>query len=43
MECNSAAHAEIGYTWDCRPRYRIRSKTEKVERVVTQEQICRGG
>jgi len=28
---------------DGRPRYRIRSKTEKVERVVTEEQICRVG
>ena len=28
---------------DGRPRYRIRSKTEKVERVVTEEQICRAG
>jgi hypothetical protein len=28
---------------DGRPRYRIRSKTEKVERVVTEEQIRRVG
>ena len=28
---------------DGRPRYRIRSKTEKLERVVTEEQICRVG
>jgi hypothetical protein len=26
---------------DARPRYRIRSNTEKVDRVVTEEQICR--
>jgi len=29
MACNRAAYAEIGYTWDCRPRYRVKSKTEK--------------
>jgi len=28
---------------DGRPRYRIRSKTKKLERVVTEEQICRVG
>jgi len=28
---------------DGRPRYRIRSKTENVERVVTEEQIRRLG
>jgi hypothetical protein len=28
---------------DGRPRYRIRSKTENVERVVTEEQISRLG
>jgi hypothetical protein len=28
---------------DGRPRYRIRSKTEKLERVVTEEQISRLG
>ena len=27
--------------FDGRPRYRIRSKSEKVDRVVTEEQICR--
>jgi hypothetical protein len=27
---------------DGRPRYRIKSKTEKVERVVTEEQISHG-
>jgi hypothetical protein len=28
---------------DGRPRYRIKSKTEKVERVVTEEQISQLG
>ena len=28
---------------DGRPRYRIKSKTEKLERVVTEEQISRLG
>jgi hypothetical protein len=28
---------------DGRPRYRIKSKTEKIERVVTEEQISRLG
>lgn len=28
---------------DGRPRYRIKSKTEKVERVVTEEQISQAG
>jgi hypothetical protein len=28
---------------DARPRYRIKSKTENVERVVTEEQISRLG
>ena len=28
---------------DGRPRYRIKSKTENVERVVTEEQISRLG
>jgi len=28
---------------DGRPRYRIKSKSEKVERVVTEEQISRLG
>jgi hypothetical protein len=28
---------------DGRSRYRIKSKTEKIERVVTEEQICQLG
>jgi hypothetical protein len=35
--------ARMPIEFDGRPRYRIKSETEKVERVVTEEQISQVG